>query len=73
MEPVYLDLRGEHIALDALLKACGIASSGGNAKALIAAGEVMVNGEVEMRRGRKLRVGDDVRSGPHLVRVRAAA
>lgn len=51
------ELRGEHIALDALLKATGLAGSGGAAKPMIAAGEVRVDGEVELRRGCKLRAG----------------
>ena len=54
------ELRGEHITLDALLKATGLASSGGAAKVMIAGGEVRVNGEVETRRGRKCRAGDEV-------------
>ena len=53
-------LRGEHITLDALLKATGLAGSGGAAKLLIAEGRVRVNGEAESRRGRKLRAGDVV-------------
>jgi ribosome-associated protein len=53
-------LRGDHITLDALLKACGVAGSGGAAKMLIAAGEARVNGLTEVRRGRKLRAGDVV-------------
>ena len=53
-------LRGEYITLDALLKATGLASSGGAAKVLIAGGDVRVNGEVETRRGRKCRAGDEV-------------
>lgn len=53
-------LRGDHITLDALLKATGLSSSGGEAKTRIAEGEVRVNGEVETRRGRKLRAGDTV-------------
>jgi ribosome-associated protein len=51
-------LRGEHITLDALLKAAGLAGSGGAAKMIIAEGQVRVNGEPETRRGRKLRAGD---------------
>ena len=46
--------------MDALLKATGLAHSGGGAKVLIADGQVQVNGEVETRRGRKLRAGDTV-------------
>jgi ribosome-associated protein len=53
-------LRGDHITLDALLKASGLASSGGAAKLLIADGGVSVNGQPESRRGRKLRSGDVV-------------
>lgn len=53
-------LRGDHITLDALLKACGVAGSGGEAKARVMAGDVTVNGETEGRRGRKLRAGDVV-------------
>jgi ribosome-associated protein len=69
-EPIDLVLRGAHITLEALLKASGLAS-GGAAKALIAAGGVRVNGEAEARRGRKLRVGDEVLAGTQRVRVRA--
>ena len=69
MEPVDFPLRGEHITLDALLKASGIVSSGGAAKVLIAEGGVRVNGQVEMRRGRKLRAGDAVAIGDSCLRV----
>jgi ribosome-associated protein len=65
-----LALRGDHITLDALLKATGLVASGGGAKALIAAGGVSVNGETETRRGRKLRAGDVVAVGAQQVRVR---
>ena len=65
-------LRGEHIALAALLKASGIAPSGGAAKALLAEGQVQVNGEPESRRGHKLRAGDVVILGDVRVRVLAA-
>lgn len=50
----------EYITLDAFLKWAGVADTGGHAKALIASGEVQVNGEVDLRRGRKLRPGDRV-------------
>jgi len=71
-EPVDVALRGEFITLDALLKAAGLASSGGAAKVLIANGGVRVNGEPETRRGRKLRGGDEVAVGERRVRVRDA-
>ena len=59
-ETLGFTLRGDHITLDALLKASGMVSSGGAAKILIAQGGLRVNGEAEMRRGRKLRAGDVV-------------
>ena len=37
-------LRGEHITLDALLKATGLVGSGGHAKLLITSGDVLVDG-----------------------------
>eukprot|EP00617_Octactis_speculum_P020228 CAMPEP_0185769026 /NCGR_PEP_ID=MMETSP1174-20130828/53320_1 /TAXON_ID=35687 /ORGANISM="Dictyocha speculum, Strain CCMP1381" /LENGTH=343 /DNA_ID=CAMNT_0028453957 /DNA_START=15 /DNA_END=1046 /DNA_ORIENTATION=+ len=48
------------IKLDSFLKFTGAADTGGSAKALLAAGHVMVNGVSEVRRGRKLRDGDSV-------------
>ena len=42
------------------LKAANVVGSGGEAKVVIQAGEVLVNGEVETRRGRRLRSGDVV-------------
>lgn len=69
MEPVDFPLRGDYITLDALLKAAGLAHSGGGAKVLIADGAVAVNGETETRRGRKLRAGDLVLLGETRVRV----
>ena len=50
----------EYIKLDQFLKLAQIAHTGGAAKAMILAGEVTVNGQVETRRGRKLRAGDVV-------------
>ena len=65
-------IRGDHITLDGLLKATGLASSGGHAKLLIVEGGVQVNGEAEIRRGRKLRAGDVVALGDQRVRLSAA-
>jgi len=73
MDPIAFDLRGDHITLDALLKAAGLASSGGDAKTLIQQGGVRVNGDVDLRRGRKVRAGDEVSVGERRVRLRPAA
>lgn len=53
-------IEGEYIELMALLKALGIASTGGHAKHLIDAGLVLRNGEVEYRRRAKMIIGDVV-------------
>jgi ribosome-associated protein len=53
----------EYIKLDSFLKAVNAVGSGGEAKLLIADGEVAVNGAVELRRGRKLHPGDRVTVG----------
>ncbi|MDB5801121.1 MAG: hypothetical protein JWL63_2060 [Rhodocyclales bacterium] len=50
-------LNSEYIELDKLLKLLAIASSGGAAKAMVAEGMVKVDGELEMRKTRKLRAG----------------
>jgi len=46
--------------LDQFLKWKNLVSSGGEAKIYIKSGQVKVNGEVELRRGRKLTLGDKV-------------
>lgn len=51
-------IRGELITLDALLKAAGIAGSGAQAKEMVAEGAVLVDGETENRKTRKLRGGE---------------
>lgn len=50
----------EFIRLDALLKYAGLCETGGEAKVAVQSGLCMVNGEVCLARGRKLRPGDVV-------------
>lgn len=50
----------ETIRLDQFMKFGQLVESGGQAKHIIKNGGVLVNGEVEIRRGRKLRQGDVV-------------
>lgn len=66
-------VRGEHIQLDQLLKATGLCSSGGQAHAVIEAGEVRVDGLVETRKRAKLRPGQNVVFAGETVKLRAAA
>lgn len=56
-------IRTEFIRLDALLKLSGCADTGGQAKAGIQEGEVLVNGAVCTQRGKKIRPGDTVTVG----------
>lgn len=53
----------EFIRLQDLMKLADLVSSGGEAKALIQDGQVTVNGETCLQRGRKLRPGDIVQYG----------
>ena len=60
------------ITLGQALKAAAIAGTGGEAKVLVQMGEVTVNGEVETRRGRRLREGDIVEAVGERVEVTGA-
>ena len=73
MSEIGFELRGEYIPLDALLKATGIASSGGVAKMMVAAGDVQVDGREELRKTCKIRAGQVVAFGAARIRVSAAA
>ena len=58
------------MTLGQALKAADLVGSGGEAKVLIQSGEVRVNGEVETRRGRRLKEGDVVEVGDERLEVR---
>ena len=53
-------IKDEFIKLGQALKAAGLVESGVDAKEVIIQGLVVVNGEIETRRGRKLYDGDEV-------------
>lgn len=57
------------IRLGQFLKLADLVDSGSDARQQIAAGNVRVNGEVELRRGRQLRPGDVVTLGSESARV----
>lgn len=69
MRSIHFELRGEFIPLDALLKATGLADSGGRAKALVADGLVTVDGQPELRKTCKLRAGQVVQFGDARIRI----
>ena len=51
-------IRDEFIKLGQAMKAVGMCDTGAEAKEVITGGEVLVNGETDLRRGRKLYPGD---------------
>lgn len=64
-----VQIAGEMIRLGQLLKLAGAVAAGAEAKALIAAGRVTVNGQPELRRGRQLHPGDTVQVGADALRI----
>ena len=57
---VPISIHTEYITLGQLLKFAGIVDSGSEAKFYLAQHQIVVNGELDNRRGRKLRAGDNV-------------
>lgn len=55
-----IQIKDEYITLGQFLKFTGCVSSGIDAKLVIKDGLVLVNGEVEIRRGKKLRTNDKI-------------
>lgn len=62
-------LKSEFIELDNLLKTMHLVASGAEAKQLILAGSIKVNGQVETRVRRKLRLGDFVECGEQSISI----
>jgi ribosome-associated protein len=68
-EPVDVTVREEVIRLGQFLKLANLIDTGAEAKEVCPAGLVVVNGEVETRRGRQLRDGDVVELRGQAARV----
>ena len=66
-----ITIQTEFIKLDSLMKFAGLVQTGGEAKELIAEGQVKVNGEVCTMRGKKIRPGDTVSLGGTEISVAA--
>lgn len=60
MKEQEVSIHTEFIRLDALLKLAGLVMTGGEAKIAVQSGEVSVNGEPCLMRGKKVRAGDTV-------------
>jgi ribosome-associated protein len=56
-----VSIGGDMIRLGQFLKLADLIDTGGEGKVLIASGDVTVNGEVDVRRGRQLHPGHVVR------------
>ena len=72
MNRIEFELDREFVALNDLLKLAGVCDSGGMGKALVAAGEVSVDGALELRKTAKIRAGQVVSLGDVEIHVVAA-
>jgi len=72
-ENIIAELESEFVELYKILKFEGLADSGGNAKQAIAEGRVSVNGEVETRKRKKIKAGDQIDFIDHHIDVIARA
>lgn len=72
MQHIEFSLNREFVQLNQLLKLTGLCDSGGAGKALVAGGGVSVDGNVELRKTCKIRVGQVVRIGDVEIKVVAA-
>jgi ribosome-associated protein len=72
-DSIDFELRGEFIPLDALLKTTGLAASGGEAKAMVAAGQIKVDGQLELRKRCKIRNGQVISVAGSSIRVIAVS
>ncbi|MCW8844466.1 MAG: RNA-binding S4 domain-containing protein [Gammaproteobacteria bacterium] len=67
-----VELSREPVELYKILKFEGLVSSGGEAKSVIGAGQVRVNGAVELRKRKKIESGDVIEFAGEQFRVRLA-
>lgn len=72
MNEIEFKLIGEYVELNQLLKLTGVCTSGGAGKLRVAAGDVTVDGQVELRKTCKIRVGQVVVVDDLKIRVAAA-
>ncbi len=64
-----VELITEPVELYKLLKFEGLAGSGGEAKYFIAEGNVLVNGEIETRKRKKIVSGDIIKLGDETLHI----
>lgn len=65
-----IEIKTKYIKLEQLLKYANLVETGGMAKQAIQEGLVLLNGEVEVRRGKKIYKGDIVKFNNEEIRVK---
>ena len=65
-----VEISKEPVELYKILKFEGMVASGGEAKTAIAGGQVLVNGEIEIRKRKKIVAGDVIEFGEDKLRVK---
>lgn len=68
-----VELSKEPVELYKILKFEGLVASGGEAKMVIAEGQVMLNGEVETQKRKKIVAGDIIEFGEEKLQITLAA
>lgn len=66
---IKININGDFIRLDNLLKFSGLAQTGGQAKVIVQSGQVKVNGQICTMRGKKIRKGDTAQFEDKIVEV----
>jgi ribosome-associated protein len=69
MPNLVFDLDRDFVELNQLLKLTGVCDSGGAGKHLVASGAVRVDGDVELRKTCKIRVGQVVQVGDTRIQI----
>ena len=69
MQEIVFTIKGDSIQLIQLLKATGLADSGGEAKTMVESQKVMLNGQLELRKRAQLKAGDKVSIGTNVIIV----
>ena len=73
MQAIVFELNSEYIELCNLLKAVGIADSGGQGKMMVADGLVKVDGKIDLRKTAKIRANQLVEIGTQAIQVSQGA
>ena len=68
-----VEISREPVELYKILKFEGLAESGGHAKAAVAAGEVRVNGKVELQKRKKIVTGDTIEVADEKISIQFVA